>query len=331
MSTSLFAPSLDLSIQLAKSYKIDPLPILRDVGIDPVLITDYNARIPLAKVHQFYKKISDLIPNPNVGLRAGQYWHPTQMGALGYAWMTSSTLRSAFERLARFARIVLGSVNISIQEDEKNLSLIFDFQNEPLISPLRLNGSRSILLAMLRCNAGKDFTPAAVNFSYPEPKELKPFNDLFQCPVKFNCETDGISISLADADMPRDCSNKQLTQLNDQLLIEFAAQLDKKNIIERVKLAIIHELGTGYFSDYTVAAALHMSQRTLQRRLKENKTTFKTLVNNVRQELADKYLHDSNLSLTEISFMLGFSEMSAFSRAFKRWSGHSPSDYRDVH
>ncbi|RKZ80269.1 MAG: AraC family transcriptional regulator, partial [Gammaproteobacteria bacterium] len=84
----------------------------------------------------------------------------------------------------------------------------------------------------------------------------------------------------------------------------------------------------GNFSDSTIAASLFMSQRTLQRRLEENNTSFKQLVNEVRQDLADTYLNDSSLTLTEISFMLGFSEMSAFSRAFKRWSGKSPTDYR---
>lgn len=152
------------------------------------------------------------------------------------------------------------------------------------------------------------------------------FYALFQCPVTFNANVDSLTISLDEADKPRSCSNKQLAQLHDQLLIEYVAKLDKNNFLERVKSAIINELGSGQFSDSTIAQTLLMSQPTLQRRLEENNTLFKILVNEVRQDLADTYLNDSSLSLTEISYMLGFSEISAFSRAFKRWSGQSPSN-----
>ena len=172
------------------------------------------------------------------------------------------------------------------------------------------------------------FIPYQSVSSHAEPENTSDFYALFQCPVIFDADIDSLTISLEDADKPRACSNKQLSQLHDQLLVEYVAKLDKNNIVERVKLAIINELGTGNFSDSTIAESLLMSQRTLQRRLEENNTTFKQLVNEVRLDLADTYLNDSSLSLTEISFMLGFSEMSAFSRAFKRWSGQSPGTFR---
>lgn len=328
MSLTFFAPNLELSIQLARSYDVDPTPILIKVGIDPAITSDYNARIPSDKVHSFYQKLAEVIPEPNFGLDAGQFWHPTQMGALGYAWMTSSTLRSAFGRLVRFSRSVLGSVDVTTKESDSGLSLVFDFSNESYAPPFRLDGHRSVILTMIQCNSGHDFHPQSVSFSHTKPENTSGFYALFQCPVIFDADIDSLTISLEDADKPRACSNKQLSQLHDQLLVEYVAKLDKNNIVERVKLAIINEMGTGNFSDSTIAASLFMSQRTLQRRLEENNTSFKQLVNEVRQDLADTYLNDSSLTLTEISFMLGFSEMSAFSRAFKRWSGKSPTDYR---
>jgi AraC-like DNA-binding protein len=328
MSLTFFAAALNLSIELAENYDLDVNAILIEVGIDPSIISENNARIPADQAFEFFQRISDKISKPNVALEAGKFWHPTQMGALGYAWMTSSTLRSAFERLVRYARSVLGFVNITIEESETDLSLIFDFHNESYAPAFRLDGNRSIILAMIQHNAGSDFHPQSVSFSHPEPEDTSAFYALFQCPVIFNADVDSLTISLEDADKPRACSNKQLAQLHDQLLIEYVAKLDKNNIVERVKLAIINELGTGHFSDKTIAESLLISQRTLQRRLEEHNTTFKILVNEVRQDLADTYLNDSSLSLTEISFMLGFSEMSSFSRAFKRWSGQSPSHYR---
>lgn len=330
MSLSFFAPTLGLGIRLARAHDINPLPLLLEAGIDSTIIADYNARIPNEKVHDFYSELASRIAKPNFGLDAGKYWHPSQMGALGYAWMTSSTLRSAFERLVRFSRTVLGTVDVVIEESNTGLSLIFDFSKESFAPPFRLNGNRAVVLAMIQCNAGQDFHPQAVSFSHAKPENVDDFNALFQCEITFGSHIDSITISLEDVDKPRACSNKQLAQLHDQLLINYVAKLDKNNIVERVKLAITNQLSGGKCTDSTIAKVLFISQRTLQRRLKEHDTTFKKLVNEVRQELADVYLHDSGLSLTEISFLLGFSETSAFSRAFKRWAGQSPRDYRMV-
>ena len=330
MSSSFYAPTLNLFIKLANFYHIDPLPLLLEAEIDPALSHDFNARIPSQKVYDFHQKLILIIDDDNFGLKAGQCWHPTQLGALGYAWMTSSTLRSAFNRLVRFAQAVLGSVSVSVEESDQGISLLFDFSQEPFAPASRLDANRSIILAMIQCNAGQDFHPLSVSFSHAKPENVTDFEMLFQCPVHFNADIDSITISHEEADKPRSCSNTQLAQLHDQLLIDYLAKLDKNNIVERVKIAIINELGTGSLSDKSVAKTMNLSSRTLQRRLEEKNTSFKSLVNEIRQDLADTYLHDSSLSLTEISFMLGFSEMSAFSRAYKRWTNSSPSAFRDA-
>ena len=111
-------------------------------------------------------------------------------------------------------------------------------------------------------------------------------------------------------------------------MINYLARLDKDDIIQRVKVAIIDQLPSGNVTEDTVAEAIFISKRSLQRKLNEKGTTFKTILTDVRQDLALKYIHDRKLTLTEISFMLGFSEMSSFSRAFKRWTGESPKEFR---
>ena len=118
--------------------------------------------------------------------------------------------------------------------------------------------------------------------------------------------------------------------MHDQLLIEYIAKLDNDNIIERTKVSIIDKMPSGNISDAIVARSLQMSERTLQRRLREFGTTFKSILNEVRRDLTNSYIRDSKLSLTEISFMLGFAEISTFSRAYKRWTGQSPSAYRQI-
>ncbi|WP_221895433.1 helix-turn-helix transcriptional regulator [Bathymodiolus japonicus methanotrophic gill symbiont] len=111
-------------------------------------------------------------------------------------------------------------------------------------------------------------------------------------------------------------------------MINYLAKLDEDNIVDRVKAVIIEQLPSGGLTDSTVDDALYMSNRTFHRRLQQSETTFRVVLNDLRHELADKYIKDSSLNLNEISFLLGFSELSSFSRAFKRWTGISPRAYR---
>ena len=117
-------------------------------------------------------------------------------------------------------------------------------------------------------------------------------------------------------------------KLNDQGMIEYLAKLDQDNITHKIKAVIIDQLPCGNVTEASVARALYMSSRTLQRHLQRKDTTYTTLLNEIRQDLAEQYLTEQDISLTEIAFLLGFSESSAFSRAFKRWVGVSPSEYR---
>ena len=328
MSPTYFSPAISLTLRLVRSHNIDPEPLLEKLGIDSKQLTDPNARFDVDKVNKFFWNIADLISDPNFALQAGNYWHPSQLGVLGYAWLTSSSLRTGFNRLIRFTDMLNNELRIELEESDDGVAVSQWFVEKAKVPRFRIDSAMSVLMAMIRSNTDYDFQPESVTFTYAEPEDSSAYHHIFKCPIHFGMKHNAIIISAAEADKPRECSNTQLALLNDQLLIEYMAKLDKNNIVERVKLAVINELGSGHFSDITISESLHMSQRTLQRRLEDNGTTFKILVNEIRQELADKYLNDSSLSLTEISFMLGFSEMSAFSRAFKRWSGRSPSDYR---
>ena len=123
-------------------------------------------------------------------------------------------------------------------------------------------------------------------------------------------------------------SHPQLAELNDQIMINYLAKLDQDHITQKAKATIVDQLPSGSVTDETVARSLHMSSRKLQRQLKREGTTFNTLLNKVRQDLAQKYLREEDTSMTEIAFLLGFSESSAFSRAFRRWMGVSPTTFR---
>jgi AraC-like DNA-binding protein len=135
-------------------------------------------------------------------------------------------------------------------------------------------------------------------------------------------------LSLKSVDEFLSSSNPKLADLNDQVMIEYLAELDQDNLAQRVKATILDQLPSGNVTDESVSRDLYMSARKLQRQLESAGTTFYTLLNETRVDLAKKFLRDQGTSMTEIAYLLGFSENSAFSRAFKRWMGVSPSQYR---
>ncbi len=262
--------------------------MLEASGINPASVADPNERVPDDRVQAFYEKIAELIPDPNFGLKCEQLWHPTQMGALGYAWMTSSTLRSAFERLVRFFKIISDLLTVELKETSKNLSLVIDSSSETDFPAFRIDAAMAMLLAMVQSNAGEAFHPQSLTITHTEPEDAGPFYSLFQCPIVFGAPSNSFSISIADADKPRSCSNTQLALRHDQLLIKYLADLEKENVVERTKASIIDNLPSGNISDAIVAQSLQMSERTLQRRLREFGTTFKSILNEVREDLAQQ-------------------------------------------
>ncbi len=329
MSQTILAKTSELAWALLEANDVDPLPIFRAARIDPKLMVDMNARFTQAAVSGLWDSTAKAINKPCFGLQAGKLWHPAYMHALGYAWMSSSTLRTALQRLVRFIHIVNQDAEIQLSEDEDTLSvqwLIKDNKGNlaPWVSDVRL----SVLLAMCRANYGQTLNPVEVNFCHEKPACSGEYFEYFRAPVNFSAEENTITLSLKDIDKQLPSSNPLMSQVHDQIMVKYLADLDDGDIVERVKAEIIELLPDGRLSDLKVAESLYMSNRTLQRKLQAANTSFKTILTEVRKELAMKYIRDSRLTLTELSFQLGFSEMSAFSRAFKQWTGASPRGYR---
>jgi len=327
---TVLAKTSELAWILLEKNGVSPLPIFRAAHIDPKMMRDMNARYSQATLIDLWSRTAEAIDDPDFGLQAGEVWHPAFMHALGYAWMSSSSLRTALQRLVRYIHIVNQSSQVEISETEDQLTLTWKnigFETDtPWISDIRI----SMLLAMCRANFGTDLNPISVSLFRQAPPKTGRYYEHFKCPVTFSAEQDSLTLSLADVDKELPSSNVLMSQVHDQIMIKYLAGLNDDNIIERVKTAIIELLPDGRMSDVKVAEMLFMSNRTLQRKLAAQNTSFKTILVEVRENLALQYIRDSRLTLTELSFQLGFSEMSAFSRAFKQWTGASPKQYRQA-
>ena len=170
----------------------------------------------------------------------------------------------------------------------------------------------------------------SVNFTHPEPVCSGKYYEFFRSPVNFDTPVASVTISLEDADQILPSTNEELAAFDDHLMTDYLVALDEKDLLTQVKKIIVEHLPSGDATVEVVASELYYSPRNFQRILQQEGTTFTSLLNESRMQLATQYVKDGKIDLTELAFLLGFSELSTFSRSFKRWTGKSPSQYRKV-
>jgi AraC-like DNA-binding protein len=313
---------------ILESYGIDPELLFREMNLNPELMKRPGGRYRLDSIDNLWRKCSEIIDDPCFGLKAAAFWHPSNFSALGYAMLASNSLRTALERVDRYHRFLSDERFIALTETEEGLTYTLIASHVERDIPARNDAILAVTMSMCRMNYVEDLAPVSVTFTHPKPSCSAKFYEYFRSPVVFEAPTNSLTLPIEAVDKNLPGSNPQLAELNDKVMTEYLAQLDHDRITEKVKAVIIDQLPSGNVTDENVARSLYMSSRNLQRQLQSAGTTFNTLLNEIRQDLAQKYLRDQDTSMTEIAFLLGFSESSAFSRAFKRWLGVTPTQYR---
>lgn len=325
---SIFAPALGAVWKQLEGYGIEPEPLFRDSGLTPDILYDSGARVPLEQFQALNMRAQELSGDPFFGLKSARYARPVHLGALGFAWLASGTLRSAFERLSRYSRVIQDKLLVELEDDGEVLRIRIDARIPLLCAPIREDGQLSVLLKFCRTIAGEEFNPARIGFQQDEPPNTAFHYELFRCPIDFGCGATRMDIRREDADRRLAGSNEELASLNEHIVVKYLAHREKSDIVNQTKAAIIDALAEGQVTEQMIADALHMTPRNLHRRLGQHETSFSQLLTETRQELARQYINDRSKTLTEISYLLGFSEVSSFSRAYKRWTGIPPSEAR---
>lgn len=325
---SVFAPTLVNLWRTIESCGIDPSPLFEAEDIIVKLPIDPGVRVPYEKIDRIRAEAVRLSGDEALGLKAASSYVASQLGALGYAWQASLTLRKACSRLQRFIRVVNDKAVVRV-EDEGACMVVTIKLDVPSKSKLvRDDSALAIITKMCRLVSGENFRLHSVGFEHPLPRDIKPYFEYFACELNFDQAENQLLIPLSLADEVLTGANPELAMLNDQVVTRRLALLDRHDIVARVKSEILDQLPIGSISDDSVAAALHMSVRTMHRKLVEADNNFRSLLVETRRSLAEMYILDNSLTLTEISLLLGFSEPSSFSRAFKNWTGCAPSEAR---
>ncbi len=307
----------------------DSEDLFRRAGLDPARLKDADARYPVEGMCRLWRLATQVTGDPYFGLKAAGFWHPTTMNALGYSWMASDSLRDALTRMTRYGRLVTTVAEMTLEEFDDH----FAFRIHPLIARSKVpneavDAGLATFISMCRMSYGDDFYPLRVETQRPEFDDPAPYVEYFHAPVEFSAPDNILYFSKESLEAHLRTANPRLARVNDRVVTQYLAQFDKGSTAIRVRAKLIDLLSAGNVTQQDVAGSLHMSLRTLQRKLREENTSYKDLLDETRRELANQYLRQACLSVGEVTYLLGFSEPSNFARAFKRWTGRTPSEFR---
>jgi AraC-like DNA-binding protein len=329
MTATLLASAARVVWRLMERHGVDPITVFDAVGLDAEYMQQPRARYPDALARAAWREAARRIDDPCFGLQAVDVWRCTDFHALGYAFLASRNLLTAIERLGRYNAVVDSNVSFEHRLEGAHLRLTYHLLDTEIAEPPALQDARwAVMLGLCREAQGVAFSPLDIAFTHSAPICQAEYYGLFRCPVRFAAPAPEMVLDRAQAEAPLPAASRELALANEALLADYLTALTTPDIVSRVKAAIVERLPSGAPSAETIAADLAMSARTLQRRLADADETYSVLLEAVRRDLAAQYVTDASRSLAEISFLLGFSEQSAFSRAFRRWHGRSPTEVR---
>ena len=284
-----------------------------------------NSRMPFTDWWHALEVIAKLYQKPHIGLEVGAYIQPSHCGVLGYLSLSCEYLAEALQRFERFQRLLYegNEAFTQAQGDLVTFSWPFDYGYSTRESDEVLISSMASYVRMLVGN--EDLKPTRIGFVHTKPKDITPYANLLGCDVEFECKNTYVSFPVSMLTLKVEKADPALRALLDQQAHALLDVLPNGDHFEQQFYKyVLRAMQDGKPTIDEVAGYMKMSSRTLHRRLEERQLVFKELLQKTRQQLAQQYLKEGRLTLSEIALLLGYSEQSAFTRAFKQWLGETP-------
>ena len=295
------------------------------------MFRDPEARLPHTTAAPLWPAAVRLTNDPDLGLHVAEGVPPGNYGVLDYAVRTSENLGIGFQRLAQYTRFLhdIAEIKLTVERDRAILS-----HSIPVPGGLPRPISEYIVATWLitsRHATGVNWIPLQVRFPHTAPDSTSEHQRIFGCIPEFEYLRNELVFARDLLDIPMAKADAALQQILEAQVVAVIEKLPKgEATTDAVRRLLATELGEGQPTLEQIAPRLHMSARTLHRRLEEEGTSFRQVLTEVRRELAARHLTERRLAIGEIAFLLGFSEPSAFHRAFKRWTGQGPLTYREL-
>lgn len=287
--------------------------------------------IPVTSWAALLERAAHHLGDPLLGLHLGQTIQLRHLGVLGHVMLACDTLGAALQRLERYQRLIFDVAALSVRDVGDTLELAWATRPG---QPGAYSDETGItaLIQLCRDLVRNAPNPRRVHFVNAEPPELQAYRDYFGCPVSFAQSETLVSFDRAILALPLKSASPDLMPAVEWHAEQLLQQLPREHpLIERVHTLIAQQLRDGEPTIEKTAGSLHCAPRTLQRQLREARTCFRDELARVRRQLAEAYLRDPRLQITDIASLLGYSEHSAFSRSYSHWTGLTPQQWRQRH
>lgn len=311
-------------IRALDSYGVEGRQVARLAGVGEEVFSDPDARVPSDTFDLFAAMAAEASGDPAFGLRFAQE-HASASYHLYFVVAASDTLLHAFQRIVRFQRMVSDRFQAEVlpsSPEEEHLAYRVPEPERGRWIPTDTMGAVLVLGARgLTLNA--ELTPRRVEMRRPRPEEPQPYEELLRCPISFGSERNVVVWSADDVRRPLPLANRAIAAQTEGVVVRYLAKLGLESVADRLRKLVTNHLPDGLPAREALAKEMGLSPANLSRALSAESTSYRVIVNEVREALAHDYLREG-ATVTETAFMLGFSETSAFTRAFRRWTGHAP-------
>lgn len=299
------------------------------LGMSYSALSDPDARFAQDDMTRLWQLAVEASGNPAIGLNMAKVVRPSSLHVVGYVLMSSCNLQEGISSLVRYQRIIGEGADFSFQPIHDGYELTLAIHGDRLPSTKEsAEAALAYFLALCSWLSCRPLRPRLVSFRGSPPQNLELYRETFKGPLQFNAEHYSVLFDRVDMDAPLPMANDALAQLHKRFASDYLARFSDGQVTHQVRQILCRSLPKGEPKREQVAQTLRLSERTLQRRLKEEGTSFHQMLDDTRRELTSQYLTQPKLSLQEISYLLGFSTPSNFFRAFRRWFGTTPNEYR---
>ncbi len=312
-----------------ESLGLSPQTMLSNVGIPTNILDDEDQLVSYNSFLKLLNLSAEMSGCPFFGLELSQHQKLDMLGPIGFIMESSPDVATALKHLNTYFHVHNEGADVQLSVSEHRAEINFLVKSDIDISTQQqVLLSCGIGLNIFRIMCGSQWRPERILFTSKEPEDAKRIRQHFDCPVQYNQEINAFIFKAETLHKPITEANPQLHKILKQHL-EQQLHSHSETLSDQVKNLIAQLLFTDEVNIEKSAELLSISRRKLQRQLKEEGHTFKELLDQVRFEQAKRYLQESRIPLTQLSDMLGYAELSVFSRAFKRHSGKSPLEWRE--
>ena len=306
----------------------------QDDFVDLPTPIDSIDKVQVVPANHFFElhEILDKKLGPGFSVRIGQQMKMEDYGVLGLSWKTCSWTGEIFERSERYFKLLSNTYFFKVEKDVEISRVFLNREAYRRGVELSNEATLSATVVVLRSMTESDISPVEVSFKHAPPEKIDDYSKAFKCPILFNQPQYYIAYKKEDLEMRTAKADESINRFLVERVEEETKgiKLNTNKLVLDIENLIKDALPSGIPGVEQIGQILGMSRRTLTRRLAENNLTFRDLIKRIQEEVSKDLLKNSARNIAEIAFETGFSEQSAFSRAFKNWTNQSPAEFRKI-